>query len=429
MRDLFDSSLSRRRLVRNTGLGVAALAAAQGLSRPSVATAQEKVTLTWLTDLPGAEDVVARFSEQNPDIEIKVETVTFREVFQQNQVRLGSKSENPDIVSVDAPVVASYGLRGWLRPLDDAFTPEETDIWVDAQNESGRYQGSLLAAPIWNSSQLLFYNLDLFEAAGVTPPGPQDRLTWDQIAEAARTLTKDGIFGFQFEQFNRIYQLQPLPQGKGAQLIGEDGLEVKGIIDGPQWVEAFTWYSQIHNEWKVAPQGTLEVEDLFNNQQLAMCIRGPWAIKSFSEANLPFRWRAAPHPFWGGEIVVPTDSWHLGVNASSRYPAEATRFIKWSSSLEGGRAWREANDIWPPQQVILDEIFNDPANNDWPGQANAIAAAEAQYAKPRPLTPGYLEYEEILSDAFEDIRNGADVQEALSGAADRIDREMDKYRQ
>ena len=60
--------------------------------------------------------------------------------------------------------------------------------------------------------------------------------------------------------------------------------------------------------------------------------------------------------------------------------------------------------------------------------AYAVAAGEAQHAEPRPLTPGYLEYEEILSDAFEDIRNGADAGEALSGAADRIDREMEKYR-
>jgi multiple sugar transport system substrate-binding protein len=103
------------------------------------------------------------------------------------------------------------------------------------------------------------------------------------------------------------------------------------------------------------------------------------------------------------------------------------RFLQWASSVDGGRVWREASDIWPPQQVLLDEIFNDPANAEWPGKANAVAAAEAQYAEPRPLTPGYLEYEEILSDAFEDIRNGSDVQESLTGAADRIDREMEKY--
>ena len=429
MRSHFGSPLSRRQVLRRAGVGAAGLAvAARGLSRPTAAAAQEKVTLSWLVDLPHSQEVADRFTEANPDIEIKVELLTFREVFQQNQVRLGSKADNPDIVSVDAPVVAAYGLRGWLLPLDEHIPQEQVDAWVDAQALSSVYEGQRLSAPIWNSSQLLYYNLDLFEAAGVTPPGPEERWTWDQVAEAARQLTTDDVFGFQFEQYNRIYQLQPLPQGKGAPVIGEDGLTVKGVVDSPQWVEAFTWFGQLHNEWKVAPQGNIDVHELFINQKLAMTIRGPWAIKSLTEANLPFRWRAAPHPYWGGEIFVPTDSWHLGVNPNGKHQAEAIRFVQWSSSLEGSRVWRELEDIWPPQEPLLEEIINDPANEDWPGLAYAVAAGEAQHAEPRPLTPGYLEYEEILSDAFEDIRNGADAAEALSGAADRIEREMDKYR-
>jgi len=423
------ASLTRRRLLQHSGAGLSALALGGGTAfAPRRLAAQDTVSLTWLTDLPNSQAVADTYTQANPGVEIEVELVTFREVFQQNQVRLGSKADNPDIISVDAPVVASYGLRGWLLPLDEYLDAEQVDAWVDAQATSSVYDGKRLSAPIWNSSQLFFYNLDLLEAAGVTPPGPEERWTWDQVAEAGRAVTQGDVFGFQFEQYNRIYQLQPLPQGKGGAVIGEDGLTVKGVIDSQPWIDAFTWYRDIHNETKIAPQGTLEVEPLFINQKLAMTVRGPWAIKSLTEANLPFQWRAAPHPSWGQEVFVPTDSWHLGVNPNSKYKDEAAAFVAWSSSVEGGRVWRDLQDTWPAQQVLLDEIFNDPANADWPGRANAIAAAEAEFAEPRPLTPGYLEYEEILSDAFEDIRNGADVPDALSGAADRIDREMDKYR-
>lgn len=430
----FGGPVDRRRLIKGAGLGAAGLALGSGkrtLAAPRAArVGQERTTITYLTDFSFAEEVAQRFMDENPDIEVRIELVTFREVFQQNQVRLGSKSDNPDIVAVDAPVVASYGLRGWLLPLDDHLSEEHVASWVDAQQESSVYDGQRLSAPIWNSSQLLFYNLDLSEAAGVTPPGPEERWTWDQITEAAQALTKDGEFGFQFEQYNRIYQLQPVPQGKGVPVIGEDGLTVKGIIDSPEWIEAFTWFGNLHNEWKVSPQGSnIEVEALFNEQQLAMCIRGPWAIKSFKEAELPFRWRAAPHPYWGGEVYVPTDSWHVGVNPNGQHIEETLRFVEWASSVEGSRAWLDIHDAWPAQQPLLDEIFADSANNDWPNLAYTIAAAEADHAEPRPLTPGYLEYEEILSDAFEDIRNGAEAGESLSGAADRIEREMEKYRQ
>ncbi|HYJ12866.1 MAG TPA: sugar ABC transporter substrate-binding protein [Thermomicrobiales bacterium] len=420
------SQMTRRSLVSKAGAVVAAGAVSSNFHAPAI-LAQEKVTISWLTDLP-ADTIVPAFHEANPDIEVKVESVSFNEVFQQNQVRLGSGSEEPDVVSVDAPLVASYGLRGWLEPLDDQFPDTSRAEWVDALVESGTYDGKLIAPPIWNSSQLFFYNEDVLVAAGVTPPGPEERWTWTQVQEAAAAVTQDDVFGFQFEQYNRIYQLQPLPQGKGVPVIGDDGLTVEGIINAPEWVEAFDWYQKMHNEWALSPKGTLEIEDLFANQKLIMCVRGPWAITSLSQLDLPFAWKAAPHPIWeGGEIVVPTDSWHLGVNVNSQHKDAAIRFVQFATSLEAGRLWYEAGDSWPMQKVLLQEITDSPENTEWPRLAYPIAARESEFATPRPLTPGYNEYQDILGSAFENMRNGSGAQEELDSAAEKIEREMRKY--
>ena len=422
------SRLSRRTVVQGAA-GLAASTATVSFrgSATAAPASQEVVQLTWLTDLPMGPELVAAFSAENPDIAITVEEVAFRDLFQQNQVRLGSGQDNPDIVSVDAPVNSSYGLRGWLLPLDQYVTAEDRGVWVPAQLESSVYEDQLLSAPVWNSSQVLYYNLDLFEAAGITPPGETERWSWDQVGDTARALTAEGRFGFQFEQFNRIYQLQPLPQARGVPVIGEDGLTAAGIVDAPEWVEAFSWFAQLHRD-QVSPGGEVVVGELFRAQQLAMTIRGPWGVQEFVETPLDFNWRVAPHPYWGSEVHVPTDSWHLGVNARSRYPEQAARFVRWASSVTGGRTWRSLEPIWPCQTELLNEIASDPANTEWPNRAYTVAAAESAYATIRPLTVGYLEYEELLSDAFEDMRNGSDVQESLSGAADRIEREMQKYR-
>lgn len=398
--------------------------------------AQDIVEITWITDFPEAEQVAARFEETHPNIDVRVDSVSFREVFQQNQVRLGSGSPDPDVVMVDAPVVASYGLRGWLLPLDDYFTEEETEGWVDALYESGQYNGQLLAPPIINSTQVMYINQELFEAAGVTPPGSEDRWTWDQIAEAAQQITIDengdgvnDVWGFQFGQYNRIYQLQPLAQGKGVPVIGEDGLTVEGIVNSPEWVEAFTWLYDIHNTWKVSPQGDINTAELFRNGQLAMFVEGPWMIGQYLSEPLDFEWKAAPHPYWGEEVFVPGDSWHIGVNPNSDHIPEAVEFAKFMSSPEAGQLWYEIWGAWPAHESMLEDLINDPANEEWPNRAFVVAANEAQFTEPRPITVGYLEYEEILSDAFEDIRNGADVTESLTFAASRIEREMQKYRQ
>lgn len=419
---------TRRRFLHGAGAGAVVTVITAKL--PLSSLAQEKVTISWVLDLPHTEDLAKVFGQKYPNIEVKIERVTFREVFQQNQTRLGSGADTPDIVAVDAPLVASYGSRGWLAPLDQAFTPEQLADMAPALVESGKYKGTLLAPPIWNSTQLLYYNLDLFQKAGVTPPGPDERWTWDQVLAAAKKLTSGDVFGFQFEQFNRIYQLQPLPQGRGAKMIGDDGLTVDGIINSQEWIDAFTWYSDIHTKSKVAPQGNIDINELFVNQKLAMCIRGPWAIKTYLNAKLPFQWRAAPHPYWGGDkpIVVPTDSWHVGVNKNSKHQAAVVQFIQWVTSAEAGSFWYDQGDNWPSQVSLLDKITKDPANADWPGKAYAIAAGESRHGVPRPLTVGYQEYEDVLSTTFEDIRNGGDVKEGLDNAARQIEREMQKYR-
>jgi multiple sugar transport system substrate-binding protein len=49
-------------------------------------------------------------------------------------------------------------------------------------------------------------------------------------------------------------------------------------------------------------------------------------------------------------------------------------------------------------------------------------------AVPRPATPGFREYEDVLRVALRDIQTGADVQRTLTAAAQKIDREIAKYR-
>ena len=49
-------------------------------------------------------------------------------------------------------------------------------------------------------------------------------------------------------------------------------------------------------------------------------------------------------------------------------------------------------------------------------------------ARPRPATPGFREYEDVLRVALRDIQTGANVQQALTQAATRIDREIAKYK-
>lgn len=414
------------------------------LSAPVLVMAQEPVTITWLACGCWGGDVAAvaaDFMAENPDINVEViESAGFDDLFQQIQVQLGAGDTTPDVFAVDGPLTASYALRGWLLPLDDAFTDEEKADWLPSSLEAGMYNGQLVSAPQSTSTQLLYYNADRLEAAGITPPGPDERWTWEQIAEVAPQLTTDEdgdgtpeVWGFIWEQYQRIYQLQPLPVSLGGQSIGEDSLTVEGIINSPEWIEAFTYYYDMFNTLRAAPQGdaSLWPPDIFETGNLAMFVGGPWDIPRFAAAELPFEWGVARHPYFEeGEVVTPTGSWHVGINSLTEYPEEAKRFVNWLTTGEGAEIyWRKGSSDFPAQQSVLELFQTSDEFAEEPLSFLRVAADEAtQNPVPRPLTVGYLEYEQILADTFQDIRNGADVTEALNTAAARIESEMAKYR-
>ena len=319
------------------------------------------------------------------------------------------------------------------------FSEEEKADWLEAALEAGTYDGQLLSAPVSTSTQVLFYNEALFNRAGVTPPGPDERWTWEKIAEVAPQLTFDengdgtpDVWGFNWEQTNRIYQLQPLPVSLGGQAIGDDGMTVDGVINSPEWVEAFTYYQDMFTTLGAAPQSdAVTPVDLFRSGNLAMMVGGPWNIRNLTTEPLDFEWGVSRHPYFAeGDIAIPTGSWHVGVSANSDQPEAAKRFVHWISTSQGAETWwREGSGDFPAQQSVLALFANEAEFNDPPLSYLRTAADEASAnAVPRPVTVGYLEYEQILQNAFADIRNGSDVKASLDTAVSRIASEMAKYR-
>jgi len=395
--------------------------------------------ISWLSLDWAADQVLEMFHDDNPDIEVEQDALSWDAFFEQIQVRLAAASGEPDVFSVDVPMVAPYSYKGWLLPLEEVFSQSEKDDWLESSLKAGTYEGKLMAPPVSTSTQLLMYNKDLFDRAGIEPPGENERWTWEKVAQVAQQVTFDDdgdgipeIWGFIWEQFIRIYQLQAMPMSLGGKAIGDDGLTVRGVIDTDPWIEAFTYYRKAFNEWKFAPQGDIgwPTDTLFRTGKLAFVVAGPWNINQNIDANLEFEWGVSRHPYFeSGDIVTPTGSWHIGVNATTNERDAALRWVRWLSTSPGAEYWwRYGSHDFPAQKSVLNLFQTDPEFNTPPMSYQRVAADEAGVnPQPRPVTPGYLEYEEILGDTFEDMRNGADVRESLAMAVDRIETQMEKY--
>ena len=399
------------------------------------------VEITYVTTGAGQWEeklipIIAEY-ERTHNVKVKLECYQQEQLFQNLEVKMGSKSSEYDVIGVDVPMVAGYVNRGYLEPMDAYFSDEEKLGFIPSAVDAGTWEEKFYCPPMNTSSQLLWYNTDYLKQAGVEIP-PNDvnhRLTWTQVVDMAKKVQKavdpdgtKGIAGLMFEQVGRIYQILALPNSMGEPSIGSDGITVEGIINSPQWIKALEFYKSTFDKG-ISLRGITadEVGNNFRAGKVCFLIGGTWNQASAEREGFSSLAYGPCPAFEGYEdsVATPTGSWHFGVSAFSKHKAEAAEFIKYMSLGEGNTLWLVANGDIPSTQKGINSIIDNPEAPEY----LKIAAFEAAHtAVPRPVTPGYSEYETIINAMLEDIRNGAEVRPSVASAIKQLNTALYKYK-
>ncbi|HEY8581585.1 MAG TPA: sugar ABC transporter substrate-binding protein [Capillimicrobium sp.] len=381
---------------------------------------------------PGTFDkVIAGFEKANPDIKIEEQIVPFDDLNPTIQSRLGSNDPSIDLYDVDEPRLAAFAARGFLAEVGDLREQAEGKVDPNALDIT-TYQGKQYAMPRWTSTQLLFFNTKLLQKAGVEAPSsdPEQPMTWEDLASAgAKAQSAGARWGMTFDQVDRYYQLQPLPEslGGGPGLTGDDMLTPD--VTNPAWIEAFDWYASTFRDG-LAPRGVApeQTAPLFAAGNTAFYAGGPWNAAGFDDAKVDYG--VAPFPlFEGGEPATSTDSWSTGISPFSEHQEEAKKFLAYMT-IDAQGAWEASSNNLPVQndafQKYLDELRK---QGDRASQlADIIEHALAETSVSRPTTVGWVDFETAMNKAFADIRNGSDPAERLQAASEELDRLLAKYR-
>ena len=173
---------------------------------------------------------------------------------------------------------------------------------IQSSLDASTVDGKLHALPISTSSQILYYNKKLLDAAGIDMPSidPADRMTWEEVRAAGAKAQEAGAeFGFMWDQINRYYQLQPLAESAGGGSgIGPGQLDIDVTNEG--WVKAMTFYAAAFEDG-LAPRGVQpgQTQDVFASGQIAFFAGGPWWLPLFSGAE-GLEFGVAPYPYFEG---------------------------------------------------------------------------------------------------------------------------------
>ena len=302
------------------------------------------------------------------------------------------------------------------------YTAEEMAQWAPQSIAEGSFNGRFFGPPECQSCQLMWFNKDMLDAAGIDYTSTAG-WTYGEEGTALPNwlkLTKDEngdgtpeVFGFEtagpWDYYWRIPARSNGAVGSPTyQGIAEDGITFTGYFDTPESVEAYQFIQDMVYEYKVMSAERVQ------NQLLSGL-----AATNFSQDMIIGTQKNQFPDFNLGGIEPPyfvtplcqTGSWHWGVTSTTDHPEEAIAFVKFMASDEGAAfIWKYKNQL--PANINLyntiDE-FTDPAN-----PRSLMADFFTKYGAPRIETPAYSEYNTLFTEFFNSLLAGEEDLQALA---------------
>ena len=137
------------------------------------------------------QTIVDAFEKENPDITVEVTTLPYADYFTALQTDLAAGT-GVDVFDIEYANYAPYQANGVLRR---ARRVENPDAYKQSLLEAYSTDGTQYALPSSFSTVVLYYNKDLFDAAGLDYPTAD--WTWADEQAAAEKLTDEaaGVWG------------------------------------------------------------------------------------------------------------------------------------------------------------------------------------------------------------------------------------------
>lgn len=321
----------------------------------------------------------------------------------------------PDVFTVDGVTVAQYADAGAIVPIDEYFTSEELSDFNPSIIQQGTYDGKLYTLGAMDSSVGIFYNKDMFEAAGITPATAENPWTLDELTEATKKLTTDDCFGITMSLDAKdetiIYFFLPLIQSQGSNIVSEDGLLAEGYMNGEAAVNVLTWIKDMADNGYVS---ATPAENSFELKQAAMALTGAWEpanLAKFPDVN----WGLMPMAKYdsGSQAVSACGSWTFAVSGqcAENKKEGAAELVRFMTSTEAAAGMFAANSMPPSRQSAFSEIAEF-------GQ-EPLSVFQYQLtntAKARPVSVNYAVASNQFATAVQNVLTGMDVKEALDQA-------------
>lgn len=426
-------------------------AAAEAPAEEAAPAEGEVITLEFWHAMGGnlgelVDELVARFNDSQDGI---VVNATYQGSYDDTYNALLASFDTGEVPNVTQNFdLASQTMMdtGKLVPIwqlmeRDGFDP---DVFVPAVRDYYSDENGMVAMAFNSSTPILYFNKDMFEAAGVDPI--YDSLSFSEFKDLCDQLMAAEVapYCFTFGQVGWYFE-QILANSGGLYFNennGRTGRASETLINQDQGVEVFTFLTDLINEGYAPNLGKTwtETDSTFTTGQSAIMIDSTSDVSIITNSDFPVGTAFIPHSdsserngvIIGGAALWLMDSGDEAINDA------AWQFIKFMVAPEQQITWHEGSGYFP----VLMSLQDDPElNKFWDENPNFRTAIDQLFTTPTTLPDGSPNYavlggragpfpaiRQIVVDAYSRVLNdGLTPQEALDEAVEKANAELENY--
>lgn len=372
------------------------------------------------------------FMEENPKVNIKIETFSWNDFYTKWTTGLASGNV-PDMSTAQVGQVAEMINADALVPLNDLIDEIGRDKFNESALDECTLDGNNYAVPLYSHAMVMWIRKDLLEENNLEVPK-----TWDELYEAAKTLTKDGIYGLSFPCGSNDFQatnfLNFYVRSGGGSLLTD---ELKADLTSDLAIDGINYWLKVYND--CSPKDSINYDVL---DQATLYYQGKTAFDFNSgfqiggvETNSPDLLEdidCYPIPTIDGseQKGITTTNQPMVIWKNSEHPEVCAAFIKKLYEEDTYIEFLHAQPVGmlPAISGISDtEEYRD--NETIQQFAHAEEVIDSQlpggtaigFEHGPSVQAGILTNQHVIEEMFQDIiTNGTDVETAAKAAEDQL---------
>ncbi len=383
----------------------------------------EPITLQFWNVFTGSDgdilrEIVDKYNETNKDnIKIEMDIMPNDTLHQKLPAAIATKTA-PELVLFGVENIAPYVSNDSLEDISDFWetTGVDKNNFLENVTELSYVDGKLYGTPMQYNVSYLYWNKDLFEAAGLDPNTPPTTL--DELADYAVKLTdaSKNQYGLALPT-NATYMQFLWANGGDA----DDPNTNTNLLDSVANLKTLEWLQDLAVNKKVTPLNITgaDADTMLQAGQIAMYMSGPWQINGLRTQGINFG--IAPcvagsagafSPAGGCSYVIPK-----GTDEAKKQAAY--KFMKYWLSDEILKEWSQRNGfpVWSKTLAEDSDIKNDEVLNSISVATEIGRAYNLGYSLASQID------NDVMIPMFEKVINGgATPADALKEAAAAMDK-------